>query len=101
MDLEYLRLVGKLLRGTAPDRQHPIRFDPGLTDAEVDRIEQKYRFYFPPDLRALLQYALPLEDPGPWSGTPVGLSAPIGEFPDWRHESDEVIRWRLAQFPEG
>jgi hypothetical protein len=39
-----------------------IRFEPGLTDAEVLAAEEKYGFRFPPDLRIFLQVALPVEE---------------------------------------
>jgi hypothetical protein len=53
-----------------------VEFDPGLTDAEVERTQQQFDFVFPPDLRELLQVALP-------RGT---------QFPDWR--SGDVARLR-------
>lgn len=52
-----------------------IAFKPGLTDAECAAIEQRYQFRFPPDLRSLLQFALP-----------VGA-----EFPDWRDAPEAQI----------
>src|SRR5512140_416857 len=50
-----------------------VEFGPGLTDAEVERAEQRFEFRFPPDLRAFLQTALPR----------------AAYFPDWR-AGDEV-----------
>ncbi len=65
-----------------------ITLDPGLTDQEIQRIEQQYDILFPPDLRELLQQALP-----------------YGEaFPDWRNFSSpniKRIRERLNQPLEG
>jgi hypothetical protein len=93
MDREYLETVVETLRGQG------VRFEPGLTDAEVARVEQTHGFRFPPDLRAFLQHALPLRDrPPPLDGaaTPEGPSGPISEFPDWRNEPDESLRARLA-----
>src|ERR1700722_14633608 len=56
-----------------------IDFAPGLTDAEVRATEVKFRFEFPPDLRAFLQ---------------VGL--PRGEgFPDWRSGDESKLRAHL------
>lgn len=55
---------------------HRVQFDPGLSDTEVRRAEERYKFRFPPDLRELLQVALPR---GP-------------KFPDWRSGSVEEIR---------
>jgi hypothetical protein len=36
-----------------------LPFDPGLTDEEVERVEWKFSFRFPPDLRAFLQTVMP------------------------------------------
>ena len=56
--------------------QLPVEFDPGLTDAEVERAQQRFEFQFPPDLRAFLQTALP--------------RGPL--FPDWRAGDDARLR---------
>jgi hypothetical protein len=53
-----------------------VEFAPGLTDAEVDGVENRYGFRFPPDLRDFLQVALP-------SGE---------DFPDWRNGDESVLR---------
>jgi len=66
-------------------RQRGIELAKGLTDAEVDRVQDSYGFCFPPDLRELLQYVLPT-GPG---------------FPNWRDGSEESIRSRLAWPAEG
>lgn len=57
-------------------------FADGLSDAEVERAEENYGFRFPPDLRGLLQAALP-------NGFP---------FPDWRSGEDVRIR-ELLRLP--
>jgi hypothetical protein len=56
--------------------QLPVEFDPGLTDAEVERAQQRFEFQFPPDLRDFLQTALP--------------RGPL--FPDWRAGDDARLR---------
>jgi hypothetical protein len=53
-----------------------VQFEDGLTDAEVAAAESRFEFRFPPDLRELLQTALP-------SGE---------HFPNWR--SGSVARLR-------
>lgn len=55
-----------------------IKFDPGLTDAEVEKVEKRFGFQFPVDLKAFLQLALP-----------------VGEkFPNWRSsENEKLIKW--------
>lgn len=37
-----------------------IRFEAGLTDIEVAEVQEKFGFVFPPDLKQLLQQALPV-----------------------------------------
>lgn len=63
-------------------RKQGIPFDSGLTDAECASIEGEYNFRFPPDLRSLLQYAMP-----------------VGEkFPNWRGRRAsvrEILFWPL------
>jgi len=46
----------------------------GLSDAEVVAIEQRFGFTFPPDLRDLLQYCVPV----------------AGQFPRWRGDAAEL-----------
>lgn len=53
-----------------------VSFVNGLTDAEVNDVETRFGFQFPPDLRALLQIALP-------SGS---------HFPNWRSGSESTLR---------
>jgi hypothetical protein len=60
-----------------------LPFDPGLTDQEVEQVEKKFGFRFPPDLRAFLQAAMPVQ---------------IG-FHDWRSDDEaklrEILNWPL------
>jgi hypothetical protein len=54
-----------------------LEFEAGLTDAEVDRIENQFSFRFPPDLRSFLQTAVPI-----WNS------------PRWHTATDaEIQRW--------
>ncbi len=39
-----------------------ILFEDGLTDTEIQAVEEKFGFVFPPDLRIFLQNALPVSD---------------------------------------
>ncbi len=55
---------------------HRVAFDAGLTDPEVVETEGRFGFRFPPDLRELLQTALPR---GP-------------QFPDWRFGDEVALR---------
>lgn len=60
-------------------RSHGVKFEPGLGDDEITRIEGEYRFRFPPDFRRFLQTALPVS----------------GGFPNWRSESANDLRNRF------
>jgi hypothetical protein len=51
-----------------------VIFEPGLTDQEISKTEEHFRFVFPPDLRAFLRYALPVGFEGRTSTA----------FPNWR-----------------
>lgn len=53
-----------------------VEFVAGLTDAEVAAVESNFSFRFPPDLRDLLQVALPT-GPG---------------FPNWRSGDEQALR---------
>jgi len=57
-------------------RETGVVFEAGLTDAEVTAAESRYRFRFPPDLRALLQTALPNGE----------------QFPNWRSGNEAALR---------
>jgi len=60
------------------------RLEPGMTVAELDALEQRFGFEFPPDLWMMLSLALPLD------------SAHSKGWTDWRHASDDVLQERLA-----
>ncbi len=55
-----------------------VAFEDGLSDKEVVRIERKYQFVFPPDLREFIQWHLPVSK----------------EFPNWRkgNKKDLLIK---------
>jgi hypothetical protein len=67
-DAMWTDMVGTL-------RDNGVEFEAGLTDNEVEAAEERYRFRFPPDLRAFLQAGLP-------SGS---------DFPDWRDGDDSAL----------
>jgi hypothetical protein len=58
-----------------------VTVEKGLSTSEVDAIQGKYKFRFPPDLLELLSYALPVSK----------------SFPDWRNGNEyalaEKLRW--------
>lgn len=64
-------------------RDAKIELAPGLSEVETQRAETIYGFRFPPDLRELLQIALPISE----------------RFPDWRAVPNEFItgmmKWPL------
>ena len=61
------------------------RLEPGLSDKEVSRVQDRFGFAFGPEHRAFIQ-----------SAVPVGES-----WPDWREDSDEDLRERLDWPIEG
>ena len=73
MNDEYLSLLVKQLQAQG------VVFAEGLSDDEVNNIEATYNFQFPPDLKAFLQYQLPISD----------------VFVDWRNDSYDEIKRRL------
>jgi hypothetical protein len=71
MDEQHLSLVFSKI-------ERLCQLTPGLSDSEVKDVEAEYAFVFPPDLRAFLQYKLPVSD----------------RFPDWRNgESAKIKQW--------
>ena len=74
MNSAYLDTAVKALRDMG------VACAPGLTAGQIDGAEAEYGFRFPTDLRAFLEYVLP-----------------VGErFPDWRSPRSSFIRDRLA-----
>ena len=70
MDEDYLKTLKSQLE------EKGISFADCLTDAEVATIESTYGFNFPPDLKAFLQYALPVSQ----------------DFLNWRESGEIEIR---------
>ncbi len=69
-----------------------IFFTNGLSDTEIDAIEQIFNIKFPPDLRCFYQIALPIDDPN--------IDREIIKFPNWRDAltspaTKAKIDWRL------
>lgn len=60
-------------------QQRGVMFVFGLASAEVAVVEDTYGFHFPPDLKAFLQYALPVA-PG---------------FPNWRDGPEADLRAKI------
>jgi hypothetical protein len=74
----------------AADRQRilesaGVEFADGLSRDEIEATQSKYGFVFPPDLRAFLEYALPISE----------------GWVDWRDRHENVIRSRLDWPLEG
>lgn len=61
---------------------HAVDFQRGMTELELTSVEDRFGFRFPPDLRDLLQVAVP-HGPG---------------FPDWRSGSDTSL-WDCINWP--
>jgi hypothetical protein len=82
IDAAYLETFAATMRSIPHEAG---RLDPGLTDSEIVAAEDRFGFRFPPDLRAVLQFALP-----------VGNG-----FPNWRHDPSDFITDRLNWPLEG
>lgn len=51
------------------------QFEPGLSDTEVDEIQQRFGFTFPPDFREFLQLMVPIGRPFiDWRGSPEAIT---------------------------
>jgi len=74
MSPAYLESIVRALR------ERGVEFATGLSASQIDTAEAEYGFRFPPDLRALLEHALPLGE----------------RFPDWRSPGSEFVQDRLA-----
>ena len=59
-----------------------VEFAPGLTESEVQRAEKSYGLTFPPDLRMLLNFALPIGK----------------DWPNWREIHSPAI-WKMLKWP--
>lgn len=79
MDLNYIRILVDHLDARG------VLFGPGLSDREVAAAEATFHFHFPPDLRKLLQRALPISE----------------RFPNWRKGPDSALRHALATPMDG
>jgi hypothetical protein len=69
-----------------------IGFEESLSDAEVEAVQSKFGFVFPPDLRMFLQTALPVSRP------PKPGSTYANPFPNWR-SGDEGHLWDSLNWP--
>ena len=67
------------LRAFVENPPPSVRFEDGLSDAESNRVEQRFGFRFPPDLRAFLSFGLPASE----------------GFPNWRSDAEDELERRL------
>jgi len=74
-----------------------VELGPGLKDNEVDAIERRCTFRFPPDLRMFLQRVHPLGRTTP----PPNAIVVGGPFPDWRNAPDDYIQLRFKGILHG
>lgn len=63
-----------------------VVFEDGLSDSEVEHTELRFGFRFPPDLKALLQTALPLR---------IASDQRTNAFCNWRSADEEELQQRL------
>jgi len=68
-----------VLFGVLESHPEVERIEPGLTDEEVQAVQHTFKFWFPPDLRGLLQFAVP-----------------VGKlFPNWRDPGGADLQARF------
>jgi hypothetical protein len=91
MDQFLLAQVVKLLKTKG------VTFDEGLSDAEIQHIEAKNEFFFPPDLKAFLQYALPVSI----EQETFDKRRLTSNFPAWRSKPDTLVKTFQANLLEG
>ncbi|HLY22670.1 MAG TPA: DUF2167 domain-containing protein [bacterium] len=100
MDYRYVRshlewTAGRYKIFGQTQRYLPVKFERGLTDQELDDLERKFDFRFPPDLRLFLSLGLPVD---------TRMSKPRGRLSgwlNWRRASEAEIRERLNHPYEG
>lgn len=79
-------------------KQHGLIFEKGLTDRQVEHIQQAASFRFPPDLKAFLKTAVP-----------IALESETGDrkssrsrFPNWHEDPKQIMDtawdWTLKGF---
>lgn len=72
MDQQYLETLRETFLAKS------IELEAGLTEPELQKVEQAFGFRFPPDLRSVLQFMLPVSE----------------GFPNWRDEKvQDLIEW--------
>jgi hypothetical protein len=71
---------------------HCIAIEDGLSAVEVRKVEERFGFQFPPDLSALLQYALPIGNVPPKPGV---IRNGRG-FPNWRDLNSPDLQRQVA-----
>jgi hypothetical protein len=74
-DRRYLDILFSVLE----ERPEVESIGPGLSASEIQAVERQFKCMFPPDLRRLLQFAMPI---GP-------------KFPNWRDVSGEDLQGRF------
>ena len=82
-DPDYLK------NAVAQLKANGMRFEDGLSDAEIQDAEALYKIRFPPDLRAFLQIALPIER---FVENPM-VTYTDDRFPNWRSRDTEAVDW--------
>jgi hypothetical protein len=68
-------------------RRSGADLSPGLSESEIDRLEERHGFHLAPDHRVMLSIALSLDRDGRW--------------PDWRKGDPDVLRKRVEWPIEG
>lgn len=85
-DLEYAQNALAMLSRVG------VQLSPGLSNKEFETVEARFQFQFPPDLRILLEIALPI------GGFPGVRS---GEFLNWRLPDSQTVQQSIDWLWEG
>lgn len=78
-------------------KEQGVIFERGLSEAQIQQIEEIGNFQFPPDLRAFLNYAVPINH------NKISADGEIiegGYFPNW-HDDPQAILFGSREWVEG
>lgn len=80
----------QIIQLVAALREKGIAFENGLSDEQVKHIESIGSFQFPPDLRAFLQYAVPVSYT--WIRSWDGGTTIDDRFPNWHQAPQDIVQ---------
>lgn len=83
----YMSLEEELRNSIEQIKEHGVEFEAGLSDEEVNDIETRCKFRFPPDLKIFLQLAVPVRLHQP------NFTMVDDRFPNWHKDPVEIMQW--------